>query len=81
MKKILLAIILALTTTTVLADTFVRGYTRKDGTYVAPHWRSSPDSSYNNNWSVEGNRNPYTGKWGTQPRTYDDNYPNQWNRH
>lgn len=43
----------------------VRGYTRKDGTYVAPHERSAPDSSKANNWSTKGNVNPYTGKPGT----------------
>ena len=32
-------------------DVFVNGYTRKDGTYVAPHFRSAPDSSVKNNWS------------------------------
>ena len=46
------------------ADTSVRGYTRKDGTYVQPHKRSSPDSSRFNNWSTKGNVNPYSGKKG-----------------
>ncbi|MGE5526899.1 MAG: hypothetical protein ACM3SS_24525 [Rhodospirillaceae bacterium] len=44
----------------------VRGYTRKDGTYVAPHRQSDPDKNFNNNWSTKGNQNPYTGKEGTQ---------------
>jgi hypothetical protein len=48
------------------ADTYVNGYTRKDGTYVAPHHRSSPDNSRLNNWSSQGNTNPYTGQQGTQ---------------
>jgi hypothetical protein len=43
----------------------VKGYYRKDGTYVAPHHRTSPDSSTSNNWSTKGNMNPYTGKEGT----------------
>jgi hypothetical protein len=45
----------------------VRGYTRKDGTYVAPHERSAPDSTPANNWSTKGNVNPYTGAPGTKP--------------
>lgn len=49
-----------------LADVYVRGYTRKNGTYVAGHYRSSPDSSRANNWSTYGNVNPYTGKVGTK---------------
>jgi hypothetical protein len=44
----------------------VRGYTRKDGTYVQPHYRSAPDGSFSNNWSTKGNTNPYTGKEGTR---------------
>lgn len=43
----------------------VRGYTRKDGTYVAPHYRSSPNSSKSDNYSTRGNYNPYTGALGT----------------
>jgi len=42
-----------------------KGYTRKSGTYVAPHYRTSPDHSKSNNWSTKGNVNPYTGKRGT----------------
>jgi hypothetical protein len=57
------------------ADQFVSGYTRSDGTYVAPHYRSTPDSSYNNNWGVQGNINPYTGAMGTQRPTYNDHTP------
>ena len=47
------------------ADTRVRGYTRKDGTYVRGHYRSDPDSTVRNNWSYRGNINPYTGAVGT----------------
>jgi hypothetical protein len=43
----------------------VSGYLRSDGTYVAPHHRSAPDSSTLNNWSTAGNANPYTGAVGT----------------
>jgi len=54
-------------------DTYVRGYFRKDGTYVSPHCRSAPDGNFYNNWSTSGNINPYTGKEGTvstQPLGY-----------
>ena len=50
----------------VLAQTRVDGYTKRDGTYVAPHWRSTPDSSHNNNWSTSPNVNPFTGQQGTR---------------
>jgi hypothetical protein len=48
------------------ADVYVKGHTRSNGTYVAPHYRSDPDSSVNNNWSTRGNMNPHTGEWGTR---------------
>ncbi|MCW5729984.1 MAG: hypothetical protein KIT20_04445 [Alphaproteobacteria bacterium] len=53
----------------------VRGYTKRDGTYVAPHYRSSPDRSYNNNWTVSPNVNPYTGQMGTRQPTLNDRPP------
>ena len=43
----------------------VKGYYRKNGTYVSPHYRSNPDHLRLNNWSTKGDYNPYTGKQGT----------------
>ena len=54
--------------TSSFADTYVRGYYKSNGTYVQPHYRSSPNSTTSDNWSTYGNTNPYTGKRGT--RTY-----------
>jgi hypothetical protein len=50
------------------ADVKVKGYYRKDGTYIRPHYRSNPDGNFYNNWSTVGNVNPYTGKPGTKRR-------------
>ncbi len=44
----------------------VKGYYRKDGTYVRPHYRTRPDGIVSNNWSFRGNVNPYTGLIGTK---------------
>ena len=46
-------------------DTTVQGYTRQDGTYVPPHHRTAPDNNRFNNYSTQGNVNPYTGQMGT----------------
>lgn len=47
------------------AATRVRGYyKRSNGSYVQPHYRSSPNSSKFDNWSTKGNINPYSGKRG-----------------
>lgn len=56
-------------------DVYVDGYYRDNGTYVQPHYRSAPDSSYNNNWSVSPNVNPYTGQQGTLAPTWNDQAP------
>lgn len=47
------------------AQNHVNGYMRRDGTYVQGHYRSSPDASRLNNYSSQGNYNPYSGKTGT----------------
>ncbi|MFQ5753422.1 MAG: SPOR domain-containing protein [bacterium] len=60
------------------AQVKVRGYYRKDGTYVRPHTRSSPDGNPYNNYSFPGNYNPNTGKISTgNPETYLKNYYNR----
>lgn len=48
------------------ATTRVKGYTRSNGTYVAPHYKSTPNRSKLDNYSTKGNSNPYTGKKGTK---------------
>jgi hypothetical protein len=48
------------------ASSSVRGYARRNGTYVMPHSRSVPDHSLSNNWSTKGNVNPFTGRPGTK---------------
>lgn len=65
MKTATMALALALFAGGALADTtYVQGHTRSDGTYVPPHYRTTPDSSRGNNWSSQGNQNPYTGERG-----------------
>lgn len=48
--------------------TLTRGYIKKSGTYVAPHFKTTPDKTKNNNYSTRGNANPMTGKEGVKPR-------------
>jgi hypothetical protein len=45
-------------------DETVNGYTRSNGTYVQPYHRTAPDSNPYNNYSTQGNVNPYTGQIG-----------------
>jgi hypothetical protein len=48
------------------AKEHVSGYTKSNGTHVAPYYRSSPNGSFSDNWSTKGNFNPHTGKEGTR---------------
>ncbi|WP_199720782.1 hypothetical protein [Azospirillum cavernae] len=48
-----------------IADTYVNGYGRRDGTYVAPHYQTAPNNNPFDNYSTRGNINPYTGQAGT----------------
>lgn len=75
MKKLLFAMIafslafapcLITTDASAKGSTSVRGYTKKSGTYVAPHQRTAPNKTKMDNYSTKGNTNPYTGKAGTK---------------
>lgn len=53
----------------------VRGYVRRDGTYVAPHTRTTPDGKPENNYGFPGNYNPNTADiTGGDPATYLERY-------
>ena len=75
MKKLLLALIafslafapcLIATDASAKGSTSVKGYTKKSGTYVAPHQRTAPNETKSDNYSTKGNVNPHTGKKGTK---------------
>jgi hypothetical protein len=72
MMKTLTAILLISFSLGALADQSVRGYIKRDGTYVAPSMRSSPNSYKFDNYSSEGNYNPYTGQPGYKPDEFSN---------
>ena len=43
-----------------------KGYTKKNGTYVAPSRATNPDKTKRNSYSSKGNTNPSNGKQGTK---------------
>lgn len=72
MKKIIILTILTLFTISLLTiesfakSTRAKGYTKKSGKYVAPHYKTTPNKTKTDNYSTKGNVNPYTGKEGTK---------------
>lgn len=77
LQRLLLALLCSLLlATSALAGVRVRGYVRKDGTYVQPHYRTAPDSTVLNNYSYPGNFNPNTGTFtGGDPWRYGSGVP------
>lgn len=63
MKQIFTALLL-IVSASAFAGQHVNGYTKKDGTYVQPYERTSPNSTRYDNYSTQGNTNPYTGQQG-----------------
>jgi hypothetical protein len=57
-------------TTAAFADEYVNGYTRSNGTQVDGYYRSSPNNTQTDNFSTQGNVNPYTGESGHRRAQY-----------
>ena len=70
MKKLILTVaffiaVISLSARAEARVTRVRPYYKPStGTYVAPHFKTSPDSTKFDNFSTRGNSNPFTGKKG-----------------
>lgn len=54
------------TRSTYNAPVRTRGYLKRNGTYVAPHYSTAPNRTKSDNWTSKPNVNPYTGKAGTK---------------
>lgn len=76
MKSLAGALLLLVTFVSVSwADDYVRGYYRRDGSYIQPHYRSSPNSTPTDNYGFRGNMNPYTGERGTDSYRHSPRSP------
>ena len=66
MKRMMVLVVVASAALPALAaDHAVKGYVKKDGTYVAPTVATNPNTTKVDNYSSKGNVNPVTGKEGT----------------
>jgi hypothetical protein len=75
MKATLLIATCALFTGAVSAQVYVKPHVTKDGTYVQGYQRTAPNETKVDNYSSQGNVNPYTGQQGrvdpyAQPNPY-----------
>jgi hypothetical protein len=71
MKTLVTVIALLAVTATAASAGSVNGYTKSNGTYVAPYYRSAPDTTVQNNYSFKGNSDPYNGNTGTNSYSHD----------
>lgn len=88
MKLALLATIaLSISAPALSVDTYVQGHVRRDGTYVQPHYQTASDNTRSNNYSTQGNTNPYTGQQGyadpykSAPNPYANPYDSRRKQH
>lgn len=49
---------------------YQNGYTRKDGTFVTGHMKTTSNGTNLNNYSTRSNVNPYTGTTGSRAQDY-----------
>lgn len=75
MNKIIICAAM-LVSTAAWAGHYVNGYSRSNGTYVQGHYQSDRDGTVTNNYSYEGNSNPYSGRVGTNRYSHDTTSPN-----
>ena len=52
------------------------GYTRDNGTYVQPTYKTNSNSTNLDNYSTQGNTNPYNGNSGTRAKDYSSEAQN-----
>lgn len=48
------------------------GYTKDNGTYVEPHYKTNSNSTNWDNFSTKDNYNPYNGNTGSRARDYSN---------
>lgn len=65
MKKLILVAAVLAAVPAFAADHSVKGYVKKDGTYVEPTRATNPNATKVDNYSSKDNVNPTTGKQGT----------------
>lgn len=72
MKKILLSFSFAFIAFSGFSQTTTTtsGYFKSNGTYVEPHTKTSSNGTNADNFSTQGNRNPFTGSSGTKAPDY-----------
>jgi len=75
MKKALITLLAVIGLSTAASTSFAQGYhwvnpySRSNGTYVQGHYQTNPDGNFHNNWSSQGNVNPFTGQRGYRTET------------
>lgn len=70
--KVVIAVAALALSTVAFADQYVQPHVTRNGTYVEGHYRSEPNSNRYDNYSSQGNTNPYTGQRGTERNEYSN---------
>lgn len=70
MKKVFFFASFVLCVVSAKAQYYQQGYYRSNGTYVEGHYKSRSNSTNHDNYSTQGNYNPYNGNSGSRARDY-----------
>jgi hypothetical protein len=71
MKKLMLAVLSVALLSVPCFAKYVKGYTKKDGTYVSGHYKTESNKTVTDNYSYKDNYNPYTGEKGKNKNIHD----------
>ena len=64
MRPVFLVLALTCAALPARAQSYHQGYMNPNGVYVQPHYQTMPNNTTSDNWSTQGNVNPYTGQPG-----------------
>jgi hypothetical protein len=78
MKHTLVFLVASLIAGSVFANSYVRGHTRSDGTYVQGYTRSSPDQYRSNNLGSESNGGSQRDEYSSNSATNKSNPSYGW---
>ena len=65
MKTAIVSVLVATSFGAFAQSHYVQPYVNKNGTYVEGHYQTNPNGTKLDNYSTQGNTNPYTGQAGT----------------
>ncbi len=81
MKKLIFSFAICLVCFLAQAQTWVKGYTKSNGTYVEGYYKTNSNNTNWDNYSTRDNQNPFNGTEGYKAKDYTTESWNYGNGH